>query len=191
MRSVFKANLCDFLRFAVLNSLKSRISNLIVVSFFLICFNFDVSAQGVFSNQGTEFWTVYMDHIDAPTTSDPRGAVSKMDLYITADANTRVTVAIADGSFSQSYDVVARQILTVVIPASAFIDQQGLSLKGIHVTAQKPVAVYAHIFAESVSGATLLLPVNVLGKDYMSINYTQISNSLATQKSPLILHSRL
>lgn len=184
MKTICKTDLCDFLCFAVLNSVKSPVSHLIFVSLFLICFNFDVRAQSGFSNQGTEFWTVYMDHIDAPTTSDPRGTVSKMDLYITADANTRVTVAIADGSFSQSYDVVARQILTVIIPASAFIDQQGLSLKGIHITAQKPVAVYAHIFAQSVSGATLLLPVNVLGKDYVSINYTQISNSLSSEKRP-------
>jgi len=184
MKTICKTNLCDCLCFAVLNCLKSHSSNLIAVSLFLLCFNLSARAQGGFSNQGTEFWTVYMDHIDPPTTSDPRSTVSKMDLYITADVNTTVTVAIADGSFSQSYDVVARQILTVEIPASAFVDQQGLSLKGIHITSQKPVAVYAHIFAQSVSGATLLLPVNVLGKDYFSINYTQLSNSLSSEKRP-------
>ncbi|QEC79588.1 PKD domain-containing protein [Mucilaginibacter ginsenosidivorax] len=184
MKTICKAYLCDCLCLAVLNSLKSQISYLISVVLFFVFFNSGAKAQNGFSNQGTEFWTVYMDHIDPPTTSDPNGTVSKMDLYITADADTKVTVAIADGTFSQSYDVVARQILTVVIPPSAFIDKQGLSLKGIHITAQKPVAVYAHIFAQSVSGATLLLPVNVLGKDYLSINYTQQSNSLSSEKRP-------
>src|SRR5438067_6486380 len=140
MRTICKADLCDLSCFAG-KSLKSLILPLISVFLFLLSFSLRASAQTGFSNQGTEFWTVYMDHIDAPTTSDPRGTVSKMDLYITADANTKVTVAVADGSVSESYDVVARQILTVVIPASAFIDQQGLSLTGIHVTAQKLVAV--------------------------------------------------
>lgn len=154
----------------------------IVSVFILLCCSLGAHAQGGFSNQGTEFWTVYMDHITSPTTTDPRGNVSKMNLYITADVNTTVNVVIADGSFSESYDVVARGILTVSIPASAFLNQQGFSTKGIHITSQKPIAVYAHIFAQSVSGATLLLPVNVLGKDYVSINYTQLSNSLITEK---------
>lgn len=156
----------------------------IISVFILLCCSLGAGAQGGFSNQGTEFWTVYMDHITPPTTTDPNGNVSKMNLYITADVNTTVNVSIADGSFSENYDVTARGILTVTIPASAFIDQQGFSTKGIHITSQKPIAVYAHIFAQSVSGATLLLPVNVLGKDYVSINYTQLSNALLTEKKP-------
>jgi gliding motility-associated-like protein len=152
--------------------------------FILLCFTFGARAQGGFSNQGTEFWTVYMDHVDPPKTTDPKQNASQMDLYITADVNTTATVAVADGTFSQNYNVVAHEILTVAIPASAFVDQQGVSNKGIHVTSQKPVAVYAHIFAQSVSGATLLLPVTVMGKDYISINYTQLSNSQTSEKKP-------
>lgn len=100
-----------------------------------------------------------------------------MELYITADINTSVTVEVADGSFSNSYQVKAKDILTVDIPSGAFVGKQGQFLKGIHITSLKPIAVYAHIFAQNVSGATLLLPVNTLGKDYLSINYKQISNS--------------
>lgn len=125
-----------------------------------------------------------MDHIDPPKSTDPKISASQMDLYITADVNTTVTVAVADGTFSQNYNVVAHEILSVAIPASAFVDQQGVSNKGIHVISQKPVAVYAHIFAQSVSGATLLLPVTVMGKDYISINYTQLSNSQTSEKKP-------
>jgi gliding motility-associated-like protein len=150
----------------------------------LLCCSIAARCQGGFSNQGTEFWTVYMDHIDAPTTTDPNGNVSKMSLYITADANTTVSVSVADGSFSQTFNVIAREILTVAIPADAFVDQQGFSKKGIHIVSEKPIAVYAHIFAQSISGATLLLPVNVMGKDYVSINYTQVSNSLLSEKKP-------
>jgi gliding motility-associated-like protein len=145
-------------------------------AFTFICFAVYTRAQG--SNQGTEFYTAYIDHVDgAAGNPGALGKGSQMELYITADVNTAVTVAVADGSFSSTYQVKANDILTVDIPPGAFIGSQGQFLKGIHITSFKPIAVYAHIFAENVSGATLLLPVNTLGKDYLSINYKQISNS--------------
>src|SRR6185369_11926170 len=52
----------------------------------------------------------------------------------------------------------------------------GLYNTGIHVTSDQPVVAYAHIYASSVSGATLLFPTNTLGSDYYSLNFTQLSN---------------
>lgn len=147
------------------------------LAFPFICFAVCTYAQGS-SNQGTEFYTAYIDHVDGAAGSpNALGRGSQMELYITADVNTAVTVEVTDGSFSSTYQVKANDILTVDIPSGAFIGAQGQFQKGIHVTSLKPIAVYAHIFAENVSGATLLLPVNTLGKDYLSINYKQISNS--------------
>ncbi|WP_162997025.1 PKD domain-containing protein [Mucilaginibacter kameinonensis] len=156
----------------------SRISFLRSLSLALIfiCFAIYTRAQG--SNQGTEFYTAYIDHVDgAAGNPGALGRGSQMELYITSDVNTAVTVEIADGSFTSTYQVKAKDILTVNIPPGAFIGNQGQFLKGIHITSFKPIAVYAHIFAENVSGATLLLPVNTFGKDYLSINYQQVSNS--------------
>lgn len=138
----------------------------------MCCCRFAYS-QGNTTNSGTEFWTAYMDHISPPGS----GRGSQMSLYITSAVNTTGIVAVADGSFSKSFSVVANQVTTVNIPASAFIGAQGFYNKGIHITSLKPIAVYGHIYAASVSGATLLLPVPTLGKDYYSINYTQESNS--------------
>jgi gliding motility-associated-like protein len=153
------------------------------LAFAFICFAVCTYAQGS-SNQGTEFYTAYIDHIDGAAGSpNALGRGSQMELYITADVNTAVTVEVADGSFSSTYQVKANDILTVDIPPGVFIGNQGQFLKGIHITSLKPIAVYAHIFAENVSGATLLLPVNTLGKDYLSINYKQISNSNNGTKS--------
>ncbi|OOQ59630.1 hypothetical protein BC343_05550 [Mucilaginibacter pedocola] len=103
--------------------------------------------------------------------------LSEMSLYITGSANTTGKVEVADGSFSKTFTVTANQVTQVAIPRSAFLTTQGTFNKGIHITAQKNVAVYGHIYASSVSGATLLLPVNALGKNYYSINYNQKSNS--------------
>jgi gliding motility-associated-like protein len=144
------------------------------VAIVLACFSHLAIAQ---SSQGKEFWTGWMSHIKGSEQS-------QMSLYITGGANTTGKVEIADRSFSIAFTVTANQVTTVVIPVSAFIKGQGQSLKGLHITAQKNIAVYAHIYAASVSGATLLLPVNALGKNYYSINYTQASNSQQVENLP-------
>ena len=124
-----------------------------------------------------------MDHVNG---AGDVGKESKMSLYITSDVNTTGTVDIADGSFSTiSFIVTANQVTIVDIPSIAFLaNETGVLSKGLHILSAKPIAVYAHIYATSVSGATLLLPVATLGKDYLSINYTQVSNSETSHEGP-------
>lgn len=148
------------------------------VTTFLICIAHYTYSQST-TNSGTEFWTGYMLHNNgASKTSDGSDGASIMSLYITSAVNTTGTVSIADGSFSSiPFSVTANQVTIVTIPSAAFLSTAGLVNKGIHIVSIKPVAIYAHIYAHNVSGATLLLPVSTLGKDYLSINYTQLSNA--------------
>lgn len=125
------------------------------------------------SSKGTEFWTCYMDHISG--TAGANG--SQMILYITSDVQTSGTVSFTDGTTSMPFNVIPNTVTFVTIPAGQFLSTEGQFKKGIHIVALKPIAVYAHIYASSVSGATLLLPVNTMGKNYISLNYTQLSNS--------------
>jgi gliding motility-associated-like protein len=148
-----------------------RASAIIVV---LICCRLAVYAQNG-TSEGTEFWTGYMDHIYPPDGA--RGAM--MDLYITSAVSTTGKVTIADGSYTKNFTVTANQVTIITIPSSAFIGAQGTYNKGIHITSLKPIAIYAHIFAQDSSGATLLLPVAAMGKDYYSINYYQSANAVA------------
>ncbi|MEO3403503.1 PKD domain-containing protein [Mucilaginibacter sp. CAU 1740] len=160
--------------------IRTIFSRAFIVLVTLVCFNIYTQAQGS-TNQGTEFYTAYMAHVNG--ASGEAGAInggSQMQLYITSDVNTAATVEVADGSFTSTFQITAKSVTAVAIPASAFLGGQGKFLKGVHIKSIKPIAVYAHIFAQSVSGATLLLPVNTLGKDYLSINFTQISNSTNT-----------
>jgi len=144
---------------------------LFVLLFFILPVT-TVIAQST-SSKGTEFWTCYMDHIAGTTGSTG----SQMILYITSDVATSGTVSFTDGTASIPYNVTPNTVTFVTIPASQFLGTEGQFKKGIHIVALKPIAVYAHIYASSVSGATLLLPVNTMGKNYISLNYTQLSNS--------------
>ncbi|MDB5004875.1 MAG: hypothetical protein JWQ34_3100 [Mucilaginibacter sp.] len=117
-----------------------------------------------------------MSHNNGVTGSAP----ASMVLYITSDISTTGSVEIG-GRLLQNFTVTANAVTFINIPSSAYLNGFGkFTNSGIHITSAKPIAVYAHIYANSVSGATLLLPVNAMGKDYISLNYTQKSNAPTT-----------
>ena len=136
-----------------------------------------------FSNKGKDFWIGYGNHvrmfnsIPYPQTACVSGVCpEKMQLYITSDVNTTGNVEISGIGFSQPFSVTANQITTIDIPRSAALNDQGTFNKGIHVTAQKAVVVYSFIYVNAISGATVCLPTNTLGREYYSVNFKQLSN---------------
>ena len=54
---------------------------------------------------------------------------------------------------------------------------EGQNKSGIHITSDHPIVAYAHIYNSTNSGASLLFPVNTLGQDYYSLNFTQKANT--------------
>ena len=125
-----------------------------------------------FSNKGKDFWIGYGNHVRM-FNGNP---AEKMQLYITSDVATTGQVTISSIGFSQSFSVTPNQITTIDIPRTAALMDDGLYNHGIHVTAVKPVVVYSFVYVNAISGATVCLPTNTLGRDYFSVNYTQRSN---------------
>ena len=125
-----------------------------------------------FSNKGKDFWIGYGNHVRMFNS----GTAEKMQLYITSDQNTTGTVQIASVGFNQNFTVTANQITTIDIPRTAALLDQGIYNHGIHVTSQKPIVVYSFIYVNAISGATVCLPTNTLGREYYSVNFKQLSN---------------
>jgi gliding motility-associated-like protein len=132
-----------------------------------------------FSNKGKDFWVAYTGHID--------GTTSRMALYITSDQNATGQVTVNGNTIP--FTVVANQVATVQLTASSTPNNavaynaqtEGIGAKkGLHITADQPVAVYAHILNAARSGSTLVLPTTVLGKEYYVASY---KSSLATSGS--------
>ena len=123
------------------------------------------------SNKGRDFWLGYGNHVRGYSTN-----TQQMAVYITSDVNTTGQVEIPGLNYSKSFSVTANSITVVDIPQSAYLKGEGLYNLGIHVTAERPVVMYAHIYDRNVSGATLVLPTTTLGKEYYSINFRQVSN---------------
>jgi hypothetical protein len=136
-----------------------------------------------FSNKGKDFWVAYGYH-ERMTAASPAGGSQDMVLYFAADQNTNVTVSIPLLGYTATYFVPANSVVTSnPIPKNGPWDAR-LTMelgrpegKGIHITADRPIVAYAHIYNASVSGATILFPTPTLGKDYYSVNYTNNSNA--------------
>ena len=125
-----------------------------------------------FSNKGKEFWLAYCYHVGMTG-----GGVPVMTLYLTSDVATTYTVEVYGVTTISSGSIAAGQVIPVTIPNTYFIDNEGtFNGRTIRVTALKPVVVYSYITRSSASGATLCLPTPVLGKEYYSSNFTQLSN---------------
>ncbi|MEO0065711.1 MAG: hypothetical protein RI983_1037, partial [Bacteroidota bacterium] len=136
--------------------------------FFIWLFAFNGTSAQDFSNKGKDFWLAYPAHID--------GTTSRMALYISSTENTNGVVEL-DGR-TIPFSVTANQATTVQISPAFYqvynsqADGTGVG-KGIHITSEKPIVLYAHILNAARSGSTLVFPTNVLGKEYVSLNYTQ------------------
>ena len=129
-----------------------------------------------YSNKGKDFWVVYTGHID--------GTTSRMALYLTSDINATGTLSVNGSSIP--FTVTANQVTTLRLTNSstpnnslAYNSQTaGIGTnRGIHIVADTPIVVYAHILNAARSGSTLVLPTNVLGREYFVTSYASVSGS--------------
>ncbi len=147
-----------------------------------------------FSNKGKEFWIAYPSHID--------GTASVMGLYITASTNTSGTIQLAGGNpiaFSVQANVVTRVFLNSAGSGTAtgngpvyFGSNAGVYLNvpngiqansAIKIVSNDPVVVYAHIIRSARSAATLALPTQVLGNEYIATSMASVSAQNVSQGS--------
>ena len=137
-----------------------------------------------FSNKGKDFWVGYGYH---QVMSNNNG--QEMKLYFATDQVTTVVVTIPGIGWTRTYaNIPANTVFTSgAIPKGAAptptddarlrFESDSPEDKGIHITSDKPIVAYAHIYNMNVSGATILFPTNTLGKEYYSINYENNSNT--------------
>ena len=129
-------------------------------------------SQGIIPTVGKDFWLTYTENYDqAPL----------MELFITSDQNTTGTVEIPLQGWSVNYVVIANETTTVTIP-NALVDAENagsniISNKGIHVTSELDVSVFAINFIEYTSDASKILPTKSLGTEYTVVSYAGIAGN--------------
>ncbi len=131
------------------------------------------------SNRGKEFYLAYgFDYTffnETPINSQ------ELAIYISTELPATVTITISNTGYSQVLNIPANTVdASILIPKSGANDARtltdGLQNRGIHIVSNVPVAAYAHVYANQVSGATMLMPVETYGYLYHSINYYQTTS---------------
>ncbi len=136
-----------------------------------------------FSNKGKDFYLCFPQHV-------PSSNNATLSIFITSDKASSGTITMPNGAFSGTFNIPANGIQQVQIAWSTNIhisnaeSSNGVTnqiLKKsirIKVDAGKPAVVaYAQQWAGARTAATLLLPVNVLGKKYHAVSFTQSGSS--------------
>ena len=124
-----------------------------------------------FSNKGKDFYLCFPAHVPSGSS------LAQMYIFITSDKNSEGIVTYNGQSIN--FTVTANAVTSIPINRSfAYIpDGTGISPdKGIRVkvnSGKPPVVVYTQIYAAARTAASLVLPVNVLGRKYRTISFAQ------------------
>jgi len=111
------------------------------------------------SNSGTDFWLMFPADY---------GNAGQPELIITSDVNNSGTVTIPGQGYSQPFTLVAGQATTINLPTTVLMTSTDLvENKGIHVTAQSEINIYAIDYETYASDGYLGLPTPVLGTDFV------------------------
>jgi gliding motility-associated-like protein len=164
--------------------------------FTLCCCVFNIAnvhAQD-FSNKGKEFWVVFPPH--QPSTTDNIPNLADLSLYISSDKNTSGYIVINTDSIP--FNIIAFTPQEFILPRNTTYINGAESAKDdttikkivlnkgikVIVTEGKPgVVVYAHMYANARSAASIILPTSVLEKKYQVISYTQSQPTAAAVAS--------
>lgn len=126
------------------------------------------------SNMGKQFWVSYGHYQDFAS-----GNAQNMLLYLGAGATpANVTVRVNGTGWFKRYTVPANTVIaTDFMPKYGSFDArqmtEGLSDRGIHIESSQPITAYAHIYGNTNSGATMLMPVGTYGYEYYAITSKQ------------------
>jgi len=130
----------------------------------------EVLSQTVTPTKGTDFWLGFMRNYD-PTPGE------SLDLFIVSDVATTGTVSVPGQAWSQNFTVQPNTTTTVSIPTAIgeVMANQIITSKGVHISTQDTVAVFAISFNPYSADGTKILPTPTLGTHYMVASYAGVT----------------
>jgi len=122
------------------------------------------------TNEGTNFWFGFMEHVNPNTNTKV--------VMITSKQNTAGVVSIPGLNFSSTFTVQANQVIIIEMPSeSEFLGSEFVRDIGINVSSNLPVSVYIHQYNSARSEATVVLPVESISSAYYVMCYSGIASS--------------
>lgn len=144
-------------------------TSLCALSLFIFCTHL-THAQGVTPTKGKDFWLGFMKNYEVEFGES-------LDLFIVSDQVTSGVVEVPGQGWSQAFTVAPNLTTTVTIPndVAEVYSSQVIEAKGVHVTSEDTVAVFAISFNSYTADASKILPTPTLGIEYMAASYVGLS----------------
>jgi gliding motility-associated-like protein len=128
------------------------------------------------STEGNDFWVGFMNNWD----TDPQGNPILLEIYVSAKDSTRGVLDIPrnDAFTPISFKVFPGQATLISIPTSMAMpnDFSGIEDKGIHITAESQVSVFAMNKRRYSADETVVLPTYSLSNEYLVMSHWEDGN---------------
>lgn len=124
-------------------------------------------AQGSGPTKGKEFWVGFMQNFEIQEGAE------ELSFFVTSSQNTTGTIEVPNLGYSEPFNVTANQTTTVSID-NALVEHftsEVIEDKGIFISTQDTVSVFAINFNNFTADATKILPIQSLGIEYMVSSY--------------------
>ena len=147
-----------------------------------VLISLQINAQD-FSNKGKDFYVCFPNHVPNSAAN-----IATLSIFVTSDLASSGTISMPNGAFSATFNIAANGIQEIQIPWNANVhisnaESNTVLNKSIRIQTnpgQPAVVAYAQQWAGARSAATLLLPVNVLGRKYFAASFTQTGSNQST-----------
>lgn len=126
-------------------------------------------SEAQITTEGTDFWFGFLENLDGVT-------VSSLEIFITSNEEAKGTIQVfTDGrniDFEITPGVTYKEIISVVAANPYAARGSGeVQQRGIHITSDVDISVYAFSNRSRSADASVILPTNSLGKKYYASAY--------------------
>lgn len=138
----------------------------LVIFLTLVCCTLMCVANTVPSTEGTEFYVTFMNNLDEHQDLE-------LKLIVSAKSDVLVTLSNPQTNWISVHSVRANQVEQISIPKNqAYTENTEIvEKKGIKVIASEPISLYASNYSSYSYDATIVLPTNAIGTDYIIQTY--------------------
>ncbi len=146
-----------------------------------------LSVSYIFSQEiteGREFW-FGLPYCKMKQHEDVRGDYP-INIWITSREDTKVTMTIPETEVVKNFNIRANQVTQVVFDDQLMCrESEVITNNGIHLLADKPISVTVYYSYELTGEAFNVLPLEALGKEYVTLN--MYLDQIDEMKPPQIL----
>ena len=139
------------------------------------------------TSEGRDFWVCFQKNSIEPLPDPRTGRMTQKDqlfleLFITANEDTRVRVEIEGLLFKQETLIRGGTVVNVKIDTAAQLRSSEVAERfAVHITSQKPISVYGLSHRYQTTDTFMGLPVDALGTEYRAVSYYKLREDLISQ----------